>query len=140
MGIFKKKEDQLPKEAKAALTESAKSEDGKAAAAKEEGKPLEFKRAGERKFTSIREDRILRKPLVTEKAIVSGRYVFEVASDANKIDIKKAFFNLYGIEPASVHTARQKGKQVRFGRRAGIRKDWKKAIITLQKGQKIETL
>lgn len=59
------------------------------------------------------------------------RYVFEVNTQANKIEIKKAFYTLYGIMPLTVTTCVYKPKRVRFGRREGVRKQWKKATISV---------
>jgi large subunit ribosomal protein L23 len=85
--------------------------------------------------------RVLRKPQVTEKAAHlsdSNKYVFEVSLDSNKIEIAKAVNDLYKVKPLSVNIVRMSGKKVRFGRRFGKRKSWKKAIVTLKKGDKIE--
>jgi len=59
------------------------------------------------------------------------RYVFEVSPKANKIEIKKAFYTLYGVMPLAVTTCVYKPKAVRFGRREGLRKQWKKATISV---------
>lgn len=59
------------------------------------------------------------------------RYIFEVSPRSNKIEIKKAFYTLYGVMPLSVTTCMYKPKQVRFGRREGMRKQWKKATISV---------
>lgn len=85
--------------------------------------------------------RILVRPLITEKASdigVINKYIFEVAKDANKIEVAKAIFEVYGVKPKSVNMLRVKGKKVRSGRIMGKKKDWKKAIITLAKGESIK--
>jgi len=85
--------------------------------------------------------RILIKPLITEKGAnlsSENKYVFEVAPEANKIEIKKAIKNVYGIEPININIINIPGKEVRFGRTKGRTKDRKKAIVTLKKGEKIE--
>lgn len=85
--------------------------------------------------------KILVKPLVTEKATVSGidnKYVFAVHVDANKVEISKAIEEVYHIKPTAVNVVSMKGKNKRMGRVAGKRKDWKKAIITLPKGKTIQ--
>jgi len=85
--------------------------------------------------------KILIKPLVTEKASMIGaenKYVFEVSQGANKIEIFKAVAEVYGIKPVSVNIIKVKGKNVRYGRTRGKKKDWKKAIITLPKGKSIK--
>ncbi len=84
--------------------------------------------------------RILCRPLVTEKASIiaaEGKYVFEVSSQANKVEIAKAIFDLYGIKPIKVNIIKTKGKRVRSGRVSGRRKNRKKAIVTLPKGKSI---
>ena len=84
--------------------------------------------------------RIIIRPLVTEKAAVmqSGRhYAFIVASGANKIQIREAVKDLYGVEPVGVNVLHVAGKRVRFGRSVGHRSDYKKAIVTLPPGASI---
>ena len=81
------------------------------------------------------------RPLVTEKSLLlAGKhvYVFEVAPRATKIDVKKGFYNLYGVMPTGVRLMNMAGKEVRFGQRQGRRKDWKKAFITTPKNVTIE--
>lgn len=85
--------------------------------------------------------RVLVRPLITEKSAElasEGKYVFEVNPAMNKVEVKKAVRATYGVEPIAVHIVTNKGKRVRFGRLQGQRKDWKKAIVTLKKGQTIE--
>jgi len=85
--------------------------------------------------------KILIKPIITEKATALGalnKYVFEVASRANKIEIKKAIKELYNVEPIEINILKVKGKLVRYGKARGRTKNWKKAIVGLKKGQKIE--
>ena len=84
---------------------------------------------------------VLIKPLVTEKASILGeqnKYVFNVAISANKIEVAKAVYEVYGITPSAVNMVRVGGKKTRTGRIAGKRKDWKKAIVTLPKGKTIK--
>ena len=84
--------------------------------------------------------KILVKPLITEKAAnlgVLNKYVFAVGIDANKIEIAKAIEEVYGIKPVSVNIINIEGKNVRYGRKTGRRKDWKKAIVMLPKGKTI---
>jgi len=84
---------------------------------------------------------VLLKPLVTEKATFlasQNKYYFAVSKKANKIEIKRAIKSLYGVEPLDVNIINVLGKKVRYGRTAGKKKNWKKAIITLKEGDKIE--
>ncbi len=85
--------------------------------------------------------RVLIKPLVTEKGAKQteqNKYFFMVAPQANKVMIKQAMMETYGIKPQTVNILQVKGKKVKFGRREGMRKDWKKAIITLPAGKSID--
>jgi len=84
---------------------------------------------------------VIRRPLVTEKTTQlreDGRtVVFEVARDANKIDVKRAIEKLLGAKVDGVRTANTQGKLKRQGRFVGRRSDWKKAYVTLKAGQKL---
>lgn len=89
---------------------------------------------------SVSTSRILVRPYVSEKAVhgeAVGRYTFLVRRDANKMHVKKAIFDIYGIHPVSVRLMNMEGKRVRFGRSLGKRQDMKKAIVTLPKGKTI---
>ena len=84
--------------------------------------------------------RVLIKPMVTEKATnlgSSNQYVFMVGIDTNKIEVAKAIQEVYGVKPISVNIIKIKGKKVNRGRITGKRKDFKKAVITLKKGDTI---
>jgi len=84
---------------------------------------------------------IIRRPLITEKTSIQredGRtIVFEVARDANKIEVRTAVEKLLGAKVASIRTSIVHGKIKRQGRYAGQRPDWKKAYVTLREGQKM---
>lgn len=87
--------------------------------------------------------RILRRPIVTEKSTrlaAMSQYVFEVHPGANKIEVRRAVKSLYGVEPIRVNMLVYDGKTVRYGRSVGQTKHWKKAVITLKSGQKIDIL
>ena len=83
---------------------------------------------------------VIRRPLITEKTTVlreaGNAIVFEVARDANKIDVKRAIEKLFGAKVAHVRTAITRGKLKRQGRYVGRRSDWKKAYVTLKEGEK----
>ncbi|MBI2369945.1 MAG: 50S ribosomal protein L23 [Deltaproteobacteria bacterium] len=85
---------------------------------------------------------VLMRPLITEKSTAlreaANQYVFQVAPDANKIEIKQAVEQLFRVKVAKVRTLNIEGKRKRLGRFAGRRPDWKKAVVTLRQGQKIE--
>lgn len=85
---------------------------------------------------------VLIKPLVTEKSMSTagdGRYTFAVAKKANKLDIKKAIGKQFSVTVVSVATSLLKGKTKRVGqRRQEITvSSWKRAIVTVKKGEKI---
>lgn len=83
---------------------------------------------------------ILIRPVMTEKSLQGegrGHYTFFVASAANKVEIKEAIKELYGVMPTRVRIQNTEGKRVRFGRNMGRRNDMKKAIVVLPKGQTI---
>ena len=89
---------------------------------------------------SVSAYRILVKPMITEKAAHLGtenKYVFMVALDANKIEVAKAVASVYGVKVEKVNLIRCEGKTVTRGRIKGKRKDFKKAIVTLAKGNSI---
>ncbi len=105
---------------------------------KSRGSKLNTKRRPGGKILS---SRTLVKPLVTEKAAnlaESGKYAFIVSINANKIEVAKAVSDVYGVEVESVNIIRMKGKAVSRGRIRGSRSDFKKAVVTLKKGQTIQ--
>lgn len=84
---------------------------------------------------------LLSRPHVSEKAARLGAqntYVFDVVVTAEKIAIKKAVEAIYKVKVIAVRTVRGSGKPVRRGRRASSRSDWKKALVTLAPGQKMD--
>ena len=84
---------------------------------------------------------VIRRPLITEKTSIQredGRtIVFQVATGANKIQIRHAIEQLLGTKVESVRTSISHGKVKRQGRFAGRRSDWKKAYVTLRQGAKM---
>ena len=78
---------------------------------------------------------IILRPIITEQStehVDLKKYVFEVAPDANKIEIKEAVEVIFGVEVMKVTTLNMKGKKKRMGRYPeGARKDWKKAVVKL---------
>lgn len=85
---------------------------------------------------------IIRKPLITEKTSAEQEkqqvVVFEVARDANKIEIKQAIEKAFEVKVKSVNTVLVAGKEKRFGRTFGKRSNFKKAYVTLVEGSKID--
>ncbi|HEY6049847.1 MAG TPA: 50S ribosomal protein L23 [Thermoanaerobaculia bacterium] len=83
---------------------------------------------------------VIRRPLITEKSTrlkeAANTICFEVAVDANKIEIAKAVTALFGVKVAQVRVANRQGKLKRMGRFVGRRRDWKKAYVRLAPGEK----
>ena len=86
--------------------------------------------------------KIIKKPVVSEKTTLlserDNKYVFEVALDANKIQIKRAVEEVFKVGVTKVRTLRIQGKLKRVRRELGRRPERKKAIVTLKKGDSIE--
>ncbi|MGD8343287.1 MAG: 50S ribosomal protein L23 [Desulfobacterales bacterium] len=85
---------------------------------------------------------IIRRPLITEKTSIqkeiANQLTFEVDRRANRIEIKRAVETAFKVRVASVQTMQVKGKVKRRGRNIGKRRDWKKAIVTLMPGERID--
>ena len=88
---------------------------------------------------------IIRKPVITERSMTPvfdregnqiKKYTFEVPVSANKIEIKKAVEEVFGVKVAKVNTMKVTGKLKRMGRYEGRRASWKKAIVTLKADSK----
>jgi large subunit ribosomal protein L23 len=84
---------------------------------------------------------VLRRPVITEKSTelqAQGKYAFEVARGANKPQIKQAVEKAFKVRVTAVNVVTVHGKLRRIGRRQVLTQPWKKAIVTLQPGDKIE--
>ena len=85
---------------------------------------------------------VIVRPLLTERGAQAqeqdNKYTFEAALGATKTDIKNAVQTLFKVEVEKVRTMIVPGKFRRVGRGGGMRPDWKKAIVTVAKGQKID--
>ena len=85
---------------------------------------------------------IVIRPLITEKTSiqkeVNNQITFEVDRRANRVEIKKAIENIFNVNVVSVRTMQVKGKSKQRGRIVGKRRDWKKAIVTLMPGERID--
>ena len=85
---------------------------------------------------------IIRRPVITEKTSIQkdefNQVTFEVAPRANRVQIKKAVEGIFSVTVASVRTMQVRGKQKRRGRILGQRRSWKKAIVKLMPGQRID--
>lgn len=87
---------------------------------------------------------ILIRPLITEKSMQlkegENKIFFEVAPGANRIEIKEAVEKAFKVKVKKVNVLNQAGKRVRFRSQMGKRKDWRKAIVTLEEGQSVDYL
>ena len=85
---------------------------------------------------------IIRRALITEKSTIakdeSNKYIFEVDRRANKIEIAKALEKLFKVKVLDVHVMNVTGKKKRVGRILGEKPSWKKAVVTLAPGSRIE--
>ncbi|MCJ7653932.1 MAG: 50S ribosomal protein L23 [Dehalococcoidia bacterium] len=84
---------------------------------------------------------VVRRPLITEKATLmkgQNRYAFKVAKEANKRQIKEAVQAAFKVNVVKVNVMSVPGKMRRIGRRQVLTPSWKKAVVTLGPGQKIE--
>ena len=87
--------------------------------------------------------RILKFPHITEKATMlaqNNQYVFVVYNDVNKIEIRKAVEDLYSVKVLNIQIIKMPKKKKRVGRVSGWRKGYKKAVVRIKDGQKIEDL
>ncbi len=84
---------------------------------------------------------VLRRPLITEKNTVlqvQGKYAFEIAKESNKQQVKQAVEKAFKVKVVAVNVMTVPGKTRRIGRRQVLTQSWKKAIVTLKPGDKIE--
>ncbi len=85
---------------------------------------------------------IILQPLVTEKGSrlreTENKYLFRVARDANKIEIKRAIEEIFNVKVKQVRTMTVRGKVKRLGVFEGKRPNWKKAVVTLEQGHSID--
>ena len=84
---------------------------------------------------------VLRRPLITEKNTglqAQGKYAFEVAREANKHQVREAVEAAFEVSVTAVNVMMVHGKRRRVGRRQVLSPSWKKAIVTLKSGDKIE--
>ena len=90
----------------------------------------------------MREYDIIRRPLNTEKTTLqketNNQISFEVERDANRVDIKNAVEKIFNTRVQAVKTMQVKGKVKQRGKIVGKRRNWKKAIVKLMPGQKID--
>jgi len=113
------------------------------------GKPLKKKKevkpkvSGPKKKVSGVACRVLSSPHITEKATAlseKNKYVFKVLPKSNKIEVKKAIEDLYGVDVINVRIINIPRRKKRLGKQTGWTKGYKKAIVKVKEGQKIEVL
>lgn len=86
---------------------------------------------------------LIKNPIITEKVTMNsqlGQYAFLVDDSANKSEVKKAVEEVYKVKVVRVNVINVKSKKRRLGRTMGVRPGYKKAIVTLQAGQKLDIL
>jgi large subunit ribosomal protein L23 len=100
-------------------------------------------------------EQIIKRPLLTEKGTrlketggqadddldtenLKSQLLFEVARDANKVEIRHAVQTLWNVDVLAVRTSIVRGKEKRMGRFVGKRSNWKKAVVTIAPGQNVE--
>jgi large subunit ribosomal protein L23 len=107
-------------------------------------KPVEVKPPKAKKeIKSSEAYKILKIPHITEKAtdlVKKNQYVFKIWPRANKVEVKKAIENLFGVDVLGVKIINVPKKKRRLGKIEGFRKGYKKAIVRIKEGQKIEVL
>lgn len=85
---------------------------------------------------------IVKRPVISEKTSIqkeaANQVSFEVDRRANRVEIKRAIEKIFNVKVSGVKTMQVRGKIKRRGRIVGKRKDWKKAIVTLPPGQRID--
>jgi len=104
-------------------------------------KKLESKPKKLHKRTDVNAYRKICYPLISEKATqlaTLNKYVFVVPVKVNKAEVVKTIKNIYGVNPVKVNSIKSEGKFVRTGRLKGKKSDFKKVIVTLAAGEKIE--
>jgi len=92
----------------------------------------------------VKTHQVLKRPLITEKGTAkqgeSNQYFFEVDRKATKYDVRNAVQQVFKVNVTAVRTMNAPGKRKRVGKNVGMTSDWKKAIVTLKEGQRIEIL
>ena len=85
---------------------------------------------------------VIRRPIITEKSKIqkeeSHKVTFEVHPDANKKEIRDAVEKIFKVSVMNISVMNQRGKKKRVGRHQGKRRDWKKAVVTLMPGERID--
>jgi large subunit ribosomal protein L23 len=88
-------------------------------------------------------NQVIVRPMITEKSTISqeiGKYVFQVAPKANKVEVKQAIESTFGVKVMDVNITKNHGKQKRYGPRFKKMPDIKKAVVTLRGGDRIQII
>ena len=88
-------------------------------------------------------NQVIVRPMITEKSTISqeiGKYVFQVAPKANKVEVKQAIESTLGVKVMDVNITKNHGKQKRYGPRFKKMPDIKKAVVTLRGGDRIQII
>ena len=139
LDILKKKKEKKEKEKREAKKTEEKKEEKKEKVLEKPVSPERAKRKSEAKIAPL----ILEAPHITEKATFlaeGNQYVFKVSPRATKPEIKKAIEEVYGVDVLKVRIIKVSRKRRRVGRTVGWRKRYKKAIVKIKEGQRIEIL
>ena len=84
---------------------------------------------------------IIKRPMITEKSTIlqeNGKYTFQVAIRANKIEVKQAIESTFSVSVVGVNITKSHGKTKRYGTRSKKMPDMKKAVVTLKRGDRIQ--
>ena len=142
--IFKKKEEKkepVKAEKKPAVLEHKPAVKKAVKTSEAKKTEIQMPKANRKKY--IADHEILRSPHITEKATdltEHNKYIFKVGPEANKIEVKKAVESNYGVDVLAVNVVNIHRKKRTVGRNIGWVKGYKKAIVTLKQGQKIEIM
>ena len=120
---------------------------GKVLVEKKEDSPLQAEKKVEPKKSKIKDAKFsyeaVKQPHISEKASYlaeKDQYVFDILPNYNKNEIKKSVEGIYGVDVLSVNVIKIPAKKRRMGRTEGFRKAYKKAVVKIKEGQKIEIL
>lgn len=146
--LKRKKEIQKAKESSGAKTKREKKIESKTEASPKKEPPYSIKSVEGKEKTSKKQRQVkdfsynlVKEPHISEKATLLGeldKYVFKVQENANKSEIKKSIEGIYGVTVTAVKIVKIPKKKRRLGRTEGFKKGFKKALVTIQEGQKIE--
>jgi large subunit ribosomal protein L23 len=138
-GLIKKKKVAAPKAKPVVKKEKPIKPEIKKPEKKQEVKPVKAKKVVKSEVAW----KVLERPHITEKATAltkDNEYVFRVFSRSNKIEVKQAVKDVYGVDVEKVRMINVPAKKRRLGKTQGWRKGYKKAIVKVKKGQEIEVL